>query len=226
MPAGDRDDVKDALRMKGDSERIVFLITNTSRDDQGAGAWYRARDLKLDDRTIAGEGTVTDITYPAGWDTLLLKPGQSVKVTGTLKGVGEGGKHTDRVKVTGTPLVTCPVQDDQPFADQTAPGQDDGTTGNGTTDTAGSAADGKTGDGQAARTLERVTVDGTERCADTQVTSNTDDWNGYRVSRLAQTGTAVLGVLALALTIGPAGFALAMLRRRHAGTGHATTTTA
>lgn len=224
MPAGDRDDVKDALRMKGDSQRIVFLITNTSRDDQGAGAWYRARDLKLDDRTIAGEGTVTDITYPDGWDTLLLKPGQSVKVTGTLKGVGEGGKHTDRVKVTGIPLVTCPVQDDQPFADQTAPGQDDGTTGNagqagqtGQTDAADTAADGKTGDGQATQTLERVTVDGTERCADTQVTSNTDDWNGYRVSRLAQTGTAVLGVLALALTIGPAGFALAMLRRRHAG---------
>lgn len=236
--AGDRDDVKDALEMKGDSQRIAFKITNTSRDDQGAGAWYRARDLKLDDRTIAGEGTVTDITYPAGWDTLVLKPGQSVIVTGTLKGVSEGGKHTDRVKVTGTPLVTCPVQEDQPFAGNTG----SGITGDGTTDSDGrtDAADGTTGttgdsDGQTGtadtsdtttQALERVTVDGTERCADTQVTSNTDDWSGYRTPRLAQTGTTVLGVLALTLTIGPAGFALAMLRRRHAGTGHATTTTA
>ena len=32
-------------------------------------------------------------------------------VTGTLKGVTEGGHHTDRAKVTGTPLVECPVTD-------------------------------------------------------------------------------------------------------------------
>ena len=63
------------------------------------------------DRTIAGEGDVTDLKYPDNWDTLVLKPGESTIITGTLKGVEQGGKHTDRVKVTGTPLVECPVTD-------------------------------------------------------------------------------------------------------------------
>lgn len=175
--------------------------------------------IQVTNDTSDKTNTVTNPPTPINptKDVTVKVGGPSVIVTGTLKGVSEGGKHTDRVKVTGTPLVTCPVQEDQPFA---------GNTGDGKTDAADTAADGKTSNGQATQALERVTVDGTERCADTQVTSNTDDWNGYRVSRLAQTGATVLGVLALALTIGPAGVPLAMLRRRHAGTGHATTTTA
>ena len=111
--AGDRDDVKDALKMAGDSQQIAFKITNTSKTDSstGEGAWYLAKDLKMVDRTIAGEGDVTDLKYPDDWDTLVLKPGESTIITGTLKGVEQGGKHTDRVKVTGTPLVECPVTD-------------------------------------------------------------------------------------------------------------------
>ena len=99
--------------MAGDSQQIAFKITNTSKTDSstGEGAWYLAKDLKMVDRTIAGEGDVTDLKYPDDWDTLVLKPGESTIITGTLKGVEQGGKHTDRVKVTGTPLVECPVTD-------------------------------------------------------------------------------------------------------------------
>ena len=48
---GDRDDVKQALKMDGDSLEIAFKITNTSKVDSstGEGAWFRARDLKLTD---------------------------------------------------------------------------------------------------------------------------------------------------------------------------------
>lgn len=100
---GDRDDVKDALNMGSDGIRIAFKITNTSKVDKttGEGAVFRAADLKLTDRTVAGEGTVTDITYPQGWESIVLKPGQSVTVTGILKGVTANGRHTDRAKVTG-----------------------------------------------------------------------------------------------------------------------------
>ncbi len=116
--AGDRDDVKDALKMAGDSQQIAFKITNTSKTDPttGEGAWYLAKDLRMVDKTIAGEGEVVDLKYPDDWDTLVLKPGESTIITGTLKGVEQGGKHTDRVKVTGTPLVECPVTDQ--FGDQ------------------------------------------------------------------------------------------------------------
>lgn len=93
------------------------------------------------DKTIAGEGEVVDLKYPDNWDTLVLKPGESTIITGTLKGVQAGGKHTNRVKVTGTPLVECPVTDqlgDQQPADgdQTGDSQSDGDgqsdTGTGT----------------------------------------------------------------------------------------------
>ena len=116
---GDRDDVKDALKMDGDSLQIAFKITNTSKTDNGEGAWFQAKDLKLTDDTIAGIGKVEDLKYPDNWDTLVLKPGESVTVTGTLKGVSEDGRHTDRAKVTGTPLVSCPVTDQ--FATATSP---------------------------------------------------------------------------------------------------------
>lgn len=73
--------------MAGDSQQIAFKITNTSKTDSstGEGAWYLAKDLKMVDRTIAGEGDVTDLKYPDDWDTLVLKPGESTIVTGTLK---------------------------------------------------------------------------------------------------------------------------------------------
>lgn len=192
--AGDRDDVKDALKMGGDGQEIAFKITNTSKTDSstGEGAWYRARDLKMVDKTIAGEGEVVDLKYPDDWDTLVLKPGESVTVTGTLKGVTK--THTDRVKVTGTPLVECPVTVTDPFGgknDETRPSN---------------AVDVKDGD-------KTVTL-----CSDTVVESNTDDWSGYRPS-LARTGAAIGGMLLAVIAVGALGTGLLLARRKAAGTG-------
>ena len=198
-PNGDRDNSKDALTVSGDTE-IVFTITNTSKTDPDTrqGAVYRAKDLKLEDSTIAGEGEVVDIKYPADWDTLVLKPGESIEVTGTLKGVTR--THTDRVKVTGTPLTECPVDTSAPFGgknDETRPSN---------------AVDVKDGD-------KTVTL-----CSDTKVESATDDWNGYRPS-LATTGSAVYGMAAAAAALAAAGVAIAVARRRRkavtAGAEHA-----
>ena len=211
--AGDRDDVKDALKMTGDSQEIAFKITNTSKVDSstGEGAYYLAKDLKMIDKTIAGEGEVVDLKYPDNWDTLVLKPGDSTIITGTLKGVSMGGKHTDRVKVTGTPLVECPVTDqlgDQQPADgdQTGDGQ---TTTDGTAD-----GDTKTdGDADDTTGLKQVKVGDTTLCEDTTVESNTDDWNGYRES-LARTGATIAGILLAIVAFGAIGVALMGARRR------------
>lgn len=208
--AGDRDDVKDALKMGGDSQEIAFKITNTSKTDSstGEGAWYLARDLKMVDKTIAGEGEVVDLKYPDDWDTLVLKPGESVEVTGTLKGVRQGGRHTDRVKVTGTPLVECPVDTSAPFGDGTSD------------DASGSKPEAKT----EGKSDDVVTIDGKDYCADTKVESATDDWNGMSVN-LATTGSTVYGMAAAAAALAAAGVAIAVARRRRkavtAGAEHA-----
>ena len=124
----DRDDSKQALKMDADNIGITFIITNTSKTDPatGDGAWYKASDLNLDDSTIVGDAHVDmdSLTYPADWDTLVLKPGESVSVTGTLKGVKEGETHTDRAIVTGTPLVECAPSNGDPFNDKTDGGED------------------------------------------------------------------------------------------------------
>ena len=194
-PNGDRDNSKDALTVSGDTE-IVFTITNTSKTDPDTqqGAVYRAKDLKLEDSTIVGEGEVVDLKYPDNWDTLVLKPGESTIVTGTLKGVRQGGRHTDRVKVTGTPLVECPVTDTDPFG-----GENDETRPS-------NAVDVKDGD-------KTVTL-----CSDTVVESNTDDWSGYRPS-LARTGAAIGGMLLAVIAVGALGTGLLLARRKAAGTG-------
>lgn len=213
--AGDRDDVKDALKMAGDSQQIAFKITNTSKTDPttGEGAWYLAKDLRMVDKTIAGEGEVVDLKYPDNWDTLVLKPGESTIITGTLKGVQAGGKHTNRVKVTGTPLVECPVTDqlgDQQPADgdQTGDSQSDGA---GQSDTGtGTKTD---GDADDTTGLKQVKVGDTTLCEDTTVESNTDDWNGYRES-LARTGATIAGILLAIVAFGAIGVALMGARRR------------
>ena len=213
--AGDRDDVKDALKMAGDSQQIAFKITNTSKTDPttGEGAWYLAKDLRMVDKTIAGEGEVVDLKYPDDWDTLVLKPGESTIITGTLKGVQAGGKHTNRVKVTGTPLVECPVTDqlgDQQPADgdQTGDSQSDG---DGQSDTGtGTKTD---GDADDTTGLKQVKVGDTTLCEDTTVESNTDDWNGYRES-LAKTGATIAGILLAIVAFGAIGVALMGARRR------------
>lgn len=202
---GDRDDVKQALKMNGDSLQIAFKITNTSKvdDSTGEGAWFQAKSLKLSDDTIAGVGKVEDLKYPAGWDTLVLKPGESATVTGTLKGVSEGGKHTDRAKVTGTPLVSCPVTDQ--FGDQQQ-----------NTDDADGNEDGDSGvDGDADKTdgLKQVTIGDKTLCEDTTVESNTDDWSGYRVN-LAKTGAAIGGAVLAVLALASTGVAIITARRR------------
>ena len=182
--------------MDADSIGITFIITNTSKTDPatGDGAWFKASDLNLADSTIVGDGEVVDIKYPSDWDTRVLKPGESVEVTGTLKGVRQGGRHTDRVKVTGTPLVECPVTDTDPFGgknDETRPSN---------------AVDVKDGD-------KTVTL-----CSDTKVESNTDDWSGYRPS-LARTGAAIGGMLLAVIAVGALGTGLLLARRKAAGTG-------
>ena len=206
--AGDRDDVKQALKMDGDSLEIAFKITNTSKTDSstGEGAWYLAKDLKLADGTIAGIGKVEDLKYPAGWDTLVLKPGESVTVTGTLTGVSEGGKHTDRAKVTGTPLVECPVTDQ--FGGQQS------TDGNQTGDTK------VDGDASDTTGLKQVKVGDRTLCEDTTVESNTDDWSGYRED-LATTGAAIAGILLAVVAFGSIGVTLMGARRRTAAASHA-----
>lgn len=198
----DRDDPKQALKMDADSIGITFIITNTSKTDPatGDGAWFKASDLDLADSTIVGDAHVDmdSLAYPDNWDTLVLKPGESVSVIGTLKGVREGDTHTDRAIVTGTPLVECAPSNGDPFNDKTDGGED--------TDPEYSTGD--------------VTeIDGKQLCADTQVTSNTDDWNGYRAKPLASTGTAVLGLAGGALAVLLAGGSLLVFRKRHRAQG-------
>mgnify|MGYP007056881306 FL=1 len=130
-----------------------------------------------------------------------------------MKGVQAGGKHTNRVKVTGTPLVECPVTDqlgDQQPADgdQTGDSQSDG---DGQSDTGtGTKTD---GDADDTTGLKQVKVGDTTLCEDTTVESNTDDWNGYRES-LAKTGATIAGILLAIVAFGAIGVALMGARRR------------
>ena len=188
FPKGDRDDIKDALDNAKDGTVIVFTITNTSKDDNGHGAWFKASDLKLHDRLTAGTGTVTDLKYPDNWDTLVLKPGQSVNVKGTLKDM-TGTTHSDRASVTGTPLIECPVQDGHPFDPDT-----DAT-------------------GEIPAGLKQVSVDGVTRCASGTVESNTDDWHGKR-QPLSTTGAAMLGIIGVMTALVAAGGITLIVRRR------------
>ena len=199
-PNGDRDSSKDALTVSGDTE-IVFTITNTSKTDPDTkqGAVFRTKDLKLEDSTIVGDGEVVDLKYPSDWDTRVLKPGESVEVTGTLKGVTK--THTDRAKVTGTPLTECPVDTSAPFGDGTSDDESD------------SKSDAKT----EGKSDDVVTIDGKDYCADTKVESATDDWNGMSVN-LATTGSAVYGMAAAAAALAAAGIAMAVARRRRKAT--------
>ena len=191
-PNGDRDTRAQALKDAQDGDTIVFTITNTSKTDKaGKGAVFRAKDLKLTDHTILGDGRVVDLKYPDNWDTLILKPGQSVDVKGTLKGVK--GDHTDRASVSGIPLTECVVNDDTPFD-----GKDDANVPGGAVD-----------------------VDGVRMCGSDRVVSNTDDWNATVTPPLAHTGAtvAVLGVLA-AVLMGGAGMLLSLKRRTSGAPRH------
>ncbi len=107
---GDRDDPKQAKKMDSGDEPIGIKITNTGKVDLAR--------LTLKDALLAGSGELKEIEYPKDWDKLVLKPGQSVTLKAKVVGVKTGDKHTNRVSVTGTPIVQCPVVDDDLFDDK------------------------------------------------------------------------------------------------------------
>lgn len=185
-PNGDRDTRDQALKDAKNGDTIVFTITNTSKTDKaGKGAIYRAKDLKLTDQTILGNGRVVDLKYPDNWDTLILKPGQSVDVKGTLKDAN--GDHTNRASVSGIPLTPCVVNDDTPFD-----GKDDANVPEGAVD-----------------------IDGVKMCGSDRIVSNTDDWNATIKPPLANTGVALGIILPLmGLLIAGGALSLTTLRKR------------
>lgn len=196
-PDGDRDTVDEALNMNGRDTRIVFTITNASPTDPDTGdaPWFKASELSLTDQLVAGDGQIGEFEYPDDWQTLILKPGDSVEVKATLSGVSE--HHTDRAIVTGVPLVQCIVSDPDPF------------------------------DGKDEEKLpeDAVEIDGRTLCADTTVTSNTDDWNGYQPKdNLATTGTNIAGLIAVILVLALLGTgataAIRLTRANGRHTGH------
>ena len=117
--------------------------------------------------------------------------GDHVDVTGTLRGVAT--VHTDRAKVTGTPLFECPASDQNPFGN------------------------GKAGEPVPPRNA--VHVDGRTLCSDTPVTSNQDDWNGKvptKLEQLAQTGAPIAGVVLVVVALAGGAAVMLVTRRRHA----------
>lgn len=192
LPKGDRNRPEEALTVHGDTDITARIYNDSGTDpDTGRGHIFLGRDLKLVDATIAGDGQVVDWKYPDGWADYQLKPGQHVDIHGTLKGVTD--HHTDRVKVTGTPLAPCVVPgEDKPF-------------------------DPKDPDAKPAKETPKdaVTVDGVAMCRDTPVESNTDDWNG-RVEHLAITGSAVTWMLLAGMVLLAAGLLLVRTIRRDA----------
>lgn len=192
-PNGDRDTREQALKDAKNGDTIVFTITNTSKTDKaGKGAIYRAKDLKLTDQTILGNGRVVDLKYPDNWDTLILKPGQSVDVKGTLKDAN--GDHTNRASVSGIPLTPCVVNDDTPFD-----GKDDANVPEGAVD-----------------------IDGVKMCGSDRIVSNTDDWNATIKPPLANTGVALGIILPLmGLLIAGGALSLTALRKRQHTAQHA-----
>ena len=106
ITAGDRNTPAEALTHAKNGTKVVFRIINTGSVD--------LTKITLTDKTIAGTGTVTNLKYPEGWDTLVLKPGAYVEVTGTLTNM-TGTYHTDRGTTTGTPIVPCDTSVKDPF---------------------------------------------------------------------------------------------------------------
>lgn len=197
LPQGDRNDPKEALTVDGDTDITVRIYNDSGIDpDTGTGYVFLGRDLKLEDRTVAGDGQVVDWKYPDGWADYQLKPGKHVDVHGTLKGVTE--HHTNRAKVTGRPLAPCVVPgDDKPFD----PMDPDAKPGRETP-------------------KDAVMVDGVALCGDTTVESNTDDWNGVKPPALPVTGSQVAVALLAAGLLLLGGFVSFQggrwMRRRHA----------
>ena len=195
MARGDRDQPEQALRTH-DDVAIVFRITNDSPRDpsNGTGAIFPARQLRLKDQTVVGQGRVTRIRYPDNWSTLMLRPGQSVDVHATVTGIS--GQHTDRVRVAGSPLVPCTVEDQASL-----PQLENIQKASGRADSRG------------------VAVDGRLLCADRSVESNSDDWNALEVA-LPETGSVVVLPLALAAAAVMTGLIIFQLVRQMSASNH------
>ena len=189
MSKGDRDQPEQALRTHDDVP-IVFRITNDSPRDpgDGTGAIFPARQLRLEDQTVVGQGRVTGIRYPDNWSTLMLRPGQSVDVHATVTGIS--GRHTDRARVIGSPLVPCPVEEEAAL-----PEREDAGKASVRPDSRG------------------VMVDGRLLCSDRAVRSNSDDWNALGEA-LPGTGAAVALPLAIVAAAVMTGSLLFVLVRR------------
>lgn len=200
---GDRNSPQEALELKpGAHPLLAFTITNTSSVDPvtHVGPLFRAKDLKLDDQTIVGSGIATRFAYPKNWQTLVLKPGESVTVHATVEGIM--GIHTDRARVTGVPLIPCPAQDTTPF-NKTSKHK---TIVNPATKTANTP--GKTGK---AATANAATAGGPANgaansetaglCQTAPVTSNTDDWNARIHLELPHTGAASMPIAAVMILL-------------------------
>ncbi|WP_339345764.1 LPXTG cell wall anchor domain-containing protein [Bifidobacterium apis] len=195
MPKGDRDQPEQALRTHDDVP-IVFRITNDSPRDpsDGTGAIFPARQLHLEDQTIVGQGRVTGIHYPDNWSTLMLRPGQSVDVHATVTGIS--GRHADRARVIGSPLVPCPVEDEASL-----PERED------------------TGKASLQPDSRGVMVEGHLLCSDRAVRSNSDDWNALGEA-LPKTGAAVALPLAIvAAAVGTGSLLSGLVRRVSKGHG-------
>lgn len=108
MQIGDRDSTEQALETQNEETPITFRITNTGNQV--------LHHLELVDKTVEGSGSVGELKYPENWDTLELKPGESVDVTGTFSGLERGSSHTNIAQVSGIPRQPCPVIDNDPFA--------------------------------------------------------------------------------------------------------------
>lgn len=202
---GDRDTEDQALKMDSDSTQIGVIITNTGT--------LPLRNLNLTDETLDQTvGQVADWKYPDGWDALVLNPGDSVTVTGTLSGVTPGSTHHDRATVTGDPVPQCHQKDDNPWDDTVS------------VESCECMPDGSVTivDGTGVPTQMSVGTDAgpIQGCEQPRVLTASDDWWGKRpaLPGLPHTGSAVmpLVILGVALLAGGTGLAVWSRRRRPA----------
>jgi len=200
---GDRDTEDQALKMDSDSTQIGVIITNTGT--------LPLRNLNLTDETLDQTvGQVADWKYPDGWDALVLNPGDSVTVTGTLSGVTPGSTHHDRATVTGDPVPECHQKDDNPWDDTVSVESCECMPDGSVTIT----------DGTGVPTQMSVGTDAgpIQGCEQPRVLTASDDWWGKRpaLPGLPDTGSAVmpLVILGVALLAGGTGLAVWSRRRR------------
>jgi adhesin isopeptide-forming family sspB-C2 type protein len=115
---GNRDTMGNALSVKkGEDVKVGYLITNTGGTD--------LVNIKLTDQVTVGGATVTlDPDLLAQLEQTTLTPGATFTVTGVISGIT--GDHTNVGTVEATPVLDCPVVDDNPWDDVPA-GPRDGT---------------------------------------------------------------------------------------------------